>query len=155
MKHTRAKRTKPNCIHCDILLTTNNRQMEDGRGNQTNICKECFLKGARERGKMWRKKNPEKNKEVYDRSNKKKTEQYYQVKKEYIKEIGGCQVCGYNDFSCLPIFEFHHTSKDKEYNISLMRKKIDKKEFFKEVKKCIVVCANCHRKIHYKELLQI
>lgn len=54
-----------------------------------------------------------------------------------------CMNCGENHPSCL---EFHHMSSvDKQNEPS----NIYKWETFKrEISQCIVVCANCHRKIH-------
>ncbi len=145
----RKSKLKPNCIYCNAPLTISNRVMDDGRGNKTNICTECHLKSSRERTAKWRKRNPEKNKEVWQNGNKIASDKYIKMKKEYIEKIGGCQICGYNDFSCLPVFEFHHMSGDKDLNVSSYRRTIRKNTFLKEIQKCIVVCANCHRKIHY------
>ena len=76
-----------------------------------------------------------------------------QKRREKIKEIlveykgGKCEICGYD--KCISALEFHHLDplkKDfgvgsKGYTRSLEQNK-------KEVDKCILVCANCHREIH-------
>lgn len=57
-----------------------------------------------------------------------------------------CQ-CGENHIACL---EFHHTGDDKEVNISEATSQgwtFDR--IMKEIEKCIVLCANCHRKLHF------
>ena len=55
---------------------------------------------------------------------------------------GACQMCGLVD-DCLSIYDFHHTDPSiKEFKLS--GKPFNKKE----LDKCIMVCANCHRKIH-------
>jgi hypothetical protein len=61
---------------------------------------------------------------------------------------GGCQICGEKDIRCL---DFHHIiADDKEGAVAHMRSApIDNLE--SEIKKCIVLCANCHRKIHSGE----
>jgi hypothetical protein len=64
-----------------------------------------------------------------------------------IEERGGrCQVCGYS--RCSQALEWHHldpASKDLELSggtlaIATLRA---------EAQKCLLVCANCHREIHY------
>ena len=57
-----------------------------------------------------------------------------------------CCVCGYN--KCNSALEFHHLNPDEKdftlganANISFARAN-------EEIKKCILVCANCHREIH-------
>ena len=54
------------------------------------------------------------------------------------------------------VLDFHHTDPStKEHSISFMlAKKYSKESIFKEVGKCEVLCSNCHRKHHYKELLE-
>lgn len=57
----------------------------------------------------------------------------------------GCACCGESDLVCL---DFHHYDPDeKEFNMSAaLTKPLDKMMI--EASKCIVVCSNCHRKIH-------
>ena len=58
-----------------------------------------------------------------------------------------CARCSENHIACM---DFHHIDPaDKEYSVSAL---ISSKMFtkaYKEIKKCIVLCANCHRKEHY------
>lgn len=63
-------------------------------------------------------------------------------------KINGCAICGYN--KCEVALEFHHVNQeDKKYCIS--RGQFGNKDLIDEVQKCILLCANCHREIHYKE----
>lgn len=58
-----------------------------------------------------------------------------------------CKLCGYN--KCNNALEFHHINPyKKEYLISDL-KTYSKEIIIEELKKCIIVCANCHREIHY------
>jgi hypothetical protein len=59
-----------------------------------------------------------------------------------IKESSGCKDCGESN----PIvLDFDHL-KDKKYNISRMiHDGFSWKAIKKEIEKCEVVCANCHR----------
>jgi len=101
-----------------------------------------------ENSARWRKRHPEKNKEVWKKANLKARMAYATLKSELIKSRNGCQLCGYKDFSCLPVFDFHHMERNKEIELSAYRKTVNRANFHTEAEKCIVLCANCHRKIH-------
>ena len=59
--------------------------------------------------------------------------------------MGKCQRCGYN--KCISALEFHHTDPTKkEFTISNDHFKL--KEVMKEIKKCILICSNCHKEYH-------
>jgi len=61
---------------------------------------------------------------------------------------GKCEICGYN--KCLGALDFHHLNpNEKDFSISDSSKYHNLEEMKKEVDKCILVCANCHREIHY------
>ena len=69
----------------------------------------------------------------------------YKLLTDEIKSVG-CKYCPEKDICCL---DFHHINDDKEYNISTMISSgYSKETLLKEIAKCEVVCANCHRKIH-------
>lgn len=90
----------------------------------------------------------------YFRNNNKKYQarrKYYENNnKEYIKNIKncGCAICDEKDIACL---DFHHL-RDKEFNIANEIKNLSIDNLKKEIDKCIVLCANCHRKLHYYNL---
>ena len=59
-------------------------------------------------------------------------------------------MCGYN--KCTSALEFHHLDPSiKEYNKD--SRGLNRRRSFEnskiELDKCILVCANCHREIHY------
>ena len=61
-----------------------------------------------------------------------------------------CCMCGQDDVVCL---EFHHSDPSlKEQNVVRMIAR-SARSVIKELKKCVVVCANCHRKIHGYDLI--
>ncbi len=68
-----------------------------------------------------------------------------------IKKLYGakCQKCGYD--KCIGALEFHHLDPtQKEMTISDDCSTI--KIALEEAKKCILLCANCHREVHYNLL---
>ena len=60
-----------------------------------------------------------------------------------------CEKCGYD--KNISALEFHHLeSKEKDFHLgSAKTTNIDKLR--KEVEKCILVCSNCHKEIHYPQ----
>jgi hypothetical protein len=58
----------------------------------------------------------------------------------------GCSICGYK--KCLAALEYHPLFS-KERAVSKSFHSIRKIK--EEIKKCIVVCSNCHREIHEAE----
>lgn len=81
-----------------------------------------------------------KNSEKAKRSQKRK-------KIEIIERYGGkCQKCGYD--KCINALEFHHLYDKKEKpSYIIIRWKWEKVK--KELDKCALLCANCHRETHY------
>lgn len=63
---------------------------------------------------------------------------------EYKKTLA-CVLCGEKEPACL---DFHHL-RDKDREVAVMVKNgAGKQAILDEISKCIIVCANCHRKIH-------
>jgi hypothetical protein len=69
------------------------------------------------------------------------------VKQRCVESFGGkCGICGYS--KCISALEFHHTDPSvKESQISLSNTRKWEKVVC-ELKKCVMVCSNCHREIH-------
>jgi uncharacterized protein YeeX (DUF496 family) len=64
-----------------------------------------------------------------------------------IKSYMSCSKCDEKRIACLV---FHHKD-DKEENISdMVRKGVAMGKLKREIKKCIILCANCHRLVHRK-----
>ena len=80
-------------------------------------------------------------------------ERYYSKKNEIysFKKQCKCEKCGYD--KCPEALDFHHIDpNEKEGQIARMITSsygLDKVK--DEIKKCIVLCANCHREFHYYE----
>lgn len=71
------------------------------------------------------------------------------VKAVTIEVMGkACQVCGYD--RCQQALELHHVNPhEKEISFNQIHS-WDK--LYSELEKAILVCANCHREIHYNDL---
>ena len=125
------------CSSCSVELINENRS----KGYKT-LCKPCYA----EYMKKYYKNNPEKyahHKTVYVKENDKA----WALKAQslilpYLMQ--GCVDCGEKNIVTL---EFDHLDPEaKDFSISsLMRKKTTEEKFMEELKKCEVVCANCHR----------
>lgn len=70
------------------------------------------------------------------------------IKTKLVELKGGrCQICGYS--RCLTALDFHHVDeKTKVFELSQRDLTKSWKKIFDEAKKCLLVCANCHREIH-------
>ena len=82
---------------------------------------------------------------------KKQQERYEKNKLELVRYKGDkCAICGYN--KCIAALDFHHLNpSNKNFNIGQNRGKSI--EILKsEVDKCIMICANCHKELHYNEV---
>lgn len=94
--------------------------------------------------KRWAKKHPEKVREL-------KRRYHRQRKVKAILYNGGeCWFCGmkYNGENAAA-FEFHHRNpKTKEYNLGQKMHNLSWKSVLKELNKCSLSCANCHRVYH-------
>lgn len=65
---------------------------------------------------------------------------------EDFRSINPCKICAEGDTSCL---DFHHINPaDKDRTISELIQMKNEKRLMAEIKKCVVLCANCHRKLH-------
>ncbi len=94
------------------------------------------------------------NPELYNQrvSRKKFTNQewYYENKhrfKEYKKQQS-CTICGESDSRCL---DFHHKDPvTKSFHVSTLCNTRAWSTIYAEIIKCIILCSNCHRKLHCK-----
>jgi len=90
--------------------------------------------------------NPEGKIKNSQRTNKNR----FRIKNEWRNSLGAkCQICSYS--KCQNALHFHHIDpKTKKFTISdaISRKRFSKEEVQDEIKKCILVCANCHAEIH-------
>ena len=79
--------------------------------------------------------------------------QKYQYKKNEIQKLKSqfsCAKCGDNRGYVL---DFHHINpEEKENTVARLTSNTSSvQKVYDEIKKCIVLCANCHREFHYFE----
>lgn len=67
-----------------------------------------------------------------------------------VKQSAGCSVCGHDDPKAL---EFHHVNPcEKRFGISGGSVARRRESVYAEMQKCVLVCSNCHRAIHHRDL---
>ncbi len=111
------------CKVCLRVLPISEFYKRPDRKNGTlSLCKNCHNKYTVARAKM--------------------------VKQQAVDYKGGkCVVCGYS--RCIDALDFHHIDpQNKDFTFGLKRYR-SFKNLLPELDKCILVCTNCHREIHY------
>lgn len=129
------------CTRCKIKKSRsefNHRSSSrDGLSSQCSNCNKDHLKN-----------HYEKNTEYYFIKNKKRKSSLRETMNEF-KLKHGCSRCGFNEHPAA--LDFHHRS-DKEFNISAMANRgASLKRIVKELEKCDILCANCHRTLTYSK----
>lgn len=70
------------------------------------------------------------------------------VATDYVKELrqrSKCSICPESAPECL---DFHHLESQEKDNAVSMMLHLGIERVQREINKCIILCANCHRKIH-------
>ena len=76
------------------------------------------------------------------------TEKCRRTKLRAIKFLGGhCVKCGYN--KCPAALDYHHIDPSKKDINFVTAKHWSWKRLVEELKKCVLLCANCHREEEY------
>jgi hypothetical protein len=146
------------CSRCDFtkLLTDFNRNYKCKDGHQT-VCRECTR--AQDRKRL---EDPIKAQEGRDRASayyyndkqveiKKREDRQLFLKMKALSELGMiCSGCGEDHPAAL---QFHHIDpKEKSFSLSTKTlgatKKFPWEDVLEELKKCQILCANCHAKHH-------
>ena len=71
-----------------------------------------------------------------------------EVRRRLVSEFGGrCGVCGYE--RCMSALEFHHMEPaEKRFALSGPALLRPWRFVIEEARKCVLLCANCHRELH-------
>ena len=99
----------------------------------------------------WRKQKQEYNRQFYAEHKgyfKERTSRLNKEKKRWVTELKteiGCVVCEEHCAACL---DFHHINPETKEDCvcNLARYSCSLEKVKEEIRKCIVLCANCHRK---------
>jgi hypothetical protein len=126
------------------------------RGNKDGYSCHC-IKCSKEKNRLWKLKNPDGPKSASKNWRNNNPEQVkrqhkiaYAKKRQLmndIKQKHGCLICGEDSVCCL---DFHHIL-DKDYDVTHLTAK-SYKIILNEIAKCVIVCCNCHRKIHFNKI---
>lgn len=71
----------------------------------------------------------------------------------FIQMLGGkCSICGYD--KNMAALEFHHRdSNEKNFPLSVRELSNTREDLLlEELKKCDLICSNCHKEKHYPEM---
>lgn len=93
---------------------------------------------------------PKLTEEEIKKRNYDKVKSRRKVVKEILVDIKGgkCQNCGYE--KCIAALDFHHRDESKKsFSLSTAGLSRSLSKLKKEVEKCDLLCANCHREVHY------
>jgi len=90
----------------------------------------------------YRRQNKDKVK-IWSKKNKTKKQKEWSDWKSTLK----CSNCPESHISCL---EFHHIDPSQKEGL-ITKLRFSKEKLQKELEKCIVLCSNCHRKLHYQQ----
>ncbi len=85
-----------------------------------------------------------KHKQRVSKNNKQRIAENYDFVRQYKQELG-CKICRETEPCCL---SFHHLKGKKGHVSEMIGRACSLKTIKKEIAKCVVLCENCHRKIH-------
>lgn len=131
------------CSSCKQLKwETAFTKKSDTKDGLQSTCKEC--------SSIYRKAHYKAKPDYYIAKTKEARKRRLTEREEFKKDLK-CQVCGESRWWVL---EFHHRDpKEKEYSIGRKSTRSMRK-MQEEIKKCDVLCANCHKDHHYQERLK-
>lgn len=108
------------CIRCDIVLNDENTYKK--KKYLQSFCKNCF--------------------------NRHTTQRYIERKLTAIKLLGN-KCCDCNGIFEYPVYDFHHLNpQEKDFNWDEVRR-LKWETVLTELKKCVLLCSNCHRLRHH------
>jgi hypothetical protein len=128
------------CCTCKLHLEDDKFSFKIAKdGIRSSKCKDCT--------KLYGKKHYNNNKNDYIQRSKNNIKNERKKTKDLISKLKiKCVECGESHPGVL---DFHHIDKNqKDKNVSQIT---SRKKIIEESKKCIILCSNCHRKLHWEE----
>lgn len=135
------------CWVCKKLLS--NTEFYKDRTKKDGLCTKCKSCNKKQRD-TWRRAHPNKHHKQQSRQHQRTRKRNLKFIREY-KLNHGCSNCGYKESSVA--LDFHHINPTTKLN-SISRLANDCYSLHKiklEMKKCTILCANCHRVIEYEK----
>ena len=127
------------CIKCELELSEDSFSFKNkNKGIRHTACKTCHNE--------YKKVHYQNNKEKYFLKAKYHDKAYKERNKKTIAEFksSGCCICGEKD---VLVLDCHHI-RDKDIDIAIAARSFGPNRLKKELDKCVVVCANDHRRLH-------
>lgn len=130
---------KKQCSKCNLLLPISQfyKRTKGSRDGYQSRCKTCH--------KQYRQQHYQENRKKYLKKasewNKRERQRWSKFKATL-----RCSICREDHPACI---EFHHNDGRKEHNIANMVGRYKMSTILKEITKCDILCANCHRKTHF------
>ena len=128
------------CIKCNELkLFSSFYKRTSSIDGYQSICKVCRkeIDASSYKNSIKRKEN------IRINSSSKLKDHNRKLMRRY-KKLCGCRLCSENEPVAL---DLHHRNNDKEFNPSSLLS-YSTKTLINEIRKCVVLCSNCHRKVH-------
>jgi hypothetical protein len=117
---------------------------------ETKICSKCGIEKSIEEF-HWRNKAQGTRRAECKECHNNQVKKRYDENKDYInalKEGKSCVKCGYN--KCAAALDYHHIDPSTKINtVAKLSTHANLKDAIKEIEKCVLLCANCHREFHY------
>jgi hypothetical protein len=139
------KKNMKKCNRCNIEKEETEFAWKNKINNKLHpFCKECKKFGDREAYNQ----NTHGRKEKIRQRARDEQQRVYEFYRR-VKEKQKCAKCGDSRWY---VMDFHHI-KNKKYEIGALARQGSIKKLKDELRKCIPLCANCHREHHYNENL--
>jgi hypothetical protein len=130
------------CTKCNQIKSIKDfTRRKSSKDNYHSRCKTCTRKDTQQHYKQ--------NKSYYLAKNKRQKAKLCSWFKNY-KVTLKCNQCDESHISCL---SFHHIDPSKkEINVATaVARTWSKEKIISEIEKCIILCENCHRKLHWQD----
>ena len=85
---------------------------------------------------------------------RKTSKKVYKFLRDYVRRLkmfGSCSKCGEDRWYVL---DFHHIQDKDDSVANLIKRRCSVKRLKRELRKCTLLCSNCHRELHYFERLK-